>query len=288
MSTDDAISVARAYHNAWTANEYDRAGSLLADELAVEVPIKRYATKALFAQALAGFGSTVQHVELLSATAGDGEAMLLYDLDADGLGQMRVAEHFTVEDGKITRLRQIHDTAAVRAAGLASSPQITTERAAQAIATAHAAADLSAGSILATVEVVAPPGRVFAALTSADVIDWWVRPGVFDTRTWDGNATPGGRWRTSGVGPRGPYELSGEYVEVDPPRLLVHTWEDPEAPRSTSKVTYNLSAIDRGTRVTLRHEGEFAAPVVCANIAIGWETSLARLAQMLAAQTTPD
>ena len=136
-------------------------------------------------------------------------------------------------------------------------------------------------------EVAALPGRVFAALTSADVIDWWVRPGLFDTRTWDGNAIPGGRWHTSGVGPRGPYQLSGEYLEVDPPRLLAHTWEDPEAPGSTSKVTYNLVAIDRGTRITLRHEGEFAAPVVCANIAMGWETSFDQLAEMLATQTTP-
>jgi hypothetical protein len=46
------------------------------------------------------------------------EAMLPYDLDAVGLGTMRVAEHFTVEDGRIARIRQIHDTAAVRAAGL--------------------------------------------------------------------------------------------------------------------------------------------------------------------------
>jgi uncharacterized protein YndB with AHSA1/START domain len=288
MPPDDAISVAREYHDAWTANAYRRAGSLLADELAVEVPINRYPTKASFAQALAGFGSIVRHVELLSAIGGDGEAMLLYDLEADGLGQMRVAEHFTVEDGKITRLRQVHDTAAPRAAGLASSSQITTQQAAQAIATAHAAADMSAGFILATVEVAALPGRVFAALTSAEVIDWWVRPGVFDTRTWDGKATPGGRWRTSGVGPRGPYELSGEYLQVDPPQLLVHTWEDAEAPGTTSKVTYVLSAIDRGTRITLRQEGKFAAPVACANIAIGWETSLARLAQMLATQATPD
>jgi hypothetical protein len=42
------------------------------------------------------------------------EAMQLYDLDVDGLGTMRVVEHFTVGDGVITRLRQIHDTAALR------------------------------------------------------------------------------------------------------------------------------------------------------------------------------
>lgn len=158
--------------------------------------------------------------------------------------------------------------------------------AAQAIATARAAADLSAGLILATVEVATIPERVFAALTSADVIDWWVRPGVFDTRTWQANLTTGGPWRTTGLGPRGPYELTGQYLEVDSPRRLAHTWEDPEAPGITSTVTYELSGSETGTRITLRHQGEFASPLVCANIAIGWETSFAHLAQILAGDGT--
>jgi hypothetical protein len=33
------------------------------------------------------------------------------------LGTLRIAEHFTVSGGKITRIGQIHDTAALRAAG---------------------------------------------------------------------------------------------------------------------------------------------------------------------------
>lgn len=44
--------------------------------------------------------------------------MLLYDMNVSGLGTMRVAEHFTTSNGKIVRLRQIHDTAPIRAAGL--------------------------------------------------------------------------------------------------------------------------------------------------------------------------
>ncbi|MGH2869941.1 MAG: hypothetical protein ACRDNK_20530 [Solirubrobacteraceae bacterium] len=47
------------------------------------------------------------------------KAMLLYDMQVEQLGQLRVVEHFTIADGKIIRLRQIHDTAPVRAAGLA-------------------------------------------------------------------------------------------------------------------------------------------------------------------------
>jgi hypothetical protein len=45
--------------------------------------------------------------------------MMLYDLEAGPVGTLRVAEHLTVEGGKITRIRQIHDTAPVHAAGLA-------------------------------------------------------------------------------------------------------------------------------------------------------------------------
>ena len=41
---------------------------------------------------------------------------LLYDMAVRGLGPLRVAEHFTVADGTITRIRQAHDTAAIRAA----------------------------------------------------------------------------------------------------------------------------------------------------------------------------
>jgi len=61
----------------------------------------------------------VTKVDLLAFMSAGHEAMLLYDLDVERLGRLRVAEHFTVDHGKITRIRQIHDTAAVRAAGLA-------------------------------------------------------------------------------------------------------------------------------------------------------------------------
>ena len=45
--------------------------------------------------------------------------MLLYDMAVDRLGTLRVAEHFTVAGGRIIRIRQVHDTAAGRAAGFA-------------------------------------------------------------------------------------------------------------------------------------------------------------------------
>ena len=104
--------------DAWTTKDFASAAALLADNLVVEVPINSYPTSESFAAALTGFGSTVSKVDLLAAMSDGNQAMLLYDLYAEGLGSLRVAERFTVDAGKITRIRQVHDTAVVRAAGL--------------------------------------------------------------------------------------------------------------------------------------------------------------------------
>lgn len=118
MSSHDTLAVARAYHDAWTNKDFASAAALLANTLVVEVPINSYPTSDSFAAALSSFGSTVSKVDLLAAMSDGNQAMLLYDLYAERLGSLRVAEHFTVDDGKITRIRQVHDTAVVRAAGL--------------------------------------------------------------------------------------------------------------------------------------------------------------------------
>jgi uncharacterized protein YndB with AHSA1/START domain len=146
---------------------------------------------------------------------------------------------------------------------------------------ARAVADLVEGLILASVEIAAPPERVFQALASKEVCNWWVRPGVFDTREWMGDVRAGGRWRATGVGKGNPYALEGEFLEVDPPRKLVHTWHAVGAPGAPSTVTYLLEPLEGGTRVTLRHSGVIA-PQACTNTSIGWETSFERLEQILA------
>jgi len=147
---------------------------------------------------------------------------------------------------------------------------------------AHAAADPRTGSILATVEIGVPPERVFRALTSEEIIKWWVRAGVFDTREWSGDVRVGGKWRSAGIARGAPYVLEGEYLEVDPPRKLVHTWHMSGMPGVPTVVTYLLEPVGTGTRITLRHEG-FAVPAASAGACAGWETSFVRLAELLAA-----
>lgn len=112
---NDASAVAHRYHDGWTSRNYQQAIDLLAPTLKVEVPINDYPDKDSFARALRSFGDLVANVELLSQMSDGNEAMLLYDMQVEQLGPLRVAEHFTVADGRIARLRQIHDTAPIRA-----------------------------------------------------------------------------------------------------------------------------------------------------------------------------
>jgi uncharacterized protein YndB with AHSA1/START domain len=62
---------------------------------------------------------------------------------------------------------------------------------------ARAVADLAEGLVLASVDVAAAPERVFQALASKEITEWWVRPGVFDTREWTGDVRG---WSLASVG----------------------------------------------------------------------------------------
>jgi ketosteroid isomerase-like protein len=113
-----ALQTARRYHDAWTSGTYDAAASLLSPDLVVEVPINEYPDAASFARAVEAFATLTRSVTLLAAVGDDTDAVLVYDMEVDGIGPLRLAEHFTVTDGRIARIRQIHDTASLRAAGV--------------------------------------------------------------------------------------------------------------------------------------------------------------------------
>ena len=117
MQDDDGLTLARAYHTAWTSRHFDEAEQYLADALVVEVPINDYPTRADFLRAVELTRDMTDAITMLAEFGKPGEALLVYDLKLP-MTDLRVAEHFTVRHGQITRIRQIHDTAALRAAGL--------------------------------------------------------------------------------------------------------------------------------------------------------------------------
>jgi uncharacterized protein YndB with AHSA1/START domain len=148
---------------------------------------------------------------------------------------------------------------------------------------ARAVADVVDGLIVASVEIARPPERVFQALTTPEITEWWVNPGVFDTRQWTGDVRVGGRWSASGIARGAPYTLEGEFLEVDPPRKLVQTWSRLGMGGEPSVLTYLLEAIEGGTRLTVRHAG-IVAPEQRQNMSAGWRTSCDRLSEILPTQ----
>lgn len=140
---------------------------------------------------------------------------------------------------------------------------------------ARAVADLSEGVILASVEINAPPERVFAALSSPEVAEWWGSPDTYRVTRWTGDVRPGGTFRSEGVSADGkPFSVSGEYLEVRPPHLLVHTWKYDWGTASPTTVRYRIEAIPTGSRVTVRHEGFKDNAADCDGHARGWERVL--------------
>jgi uncharacterized protein YndB with AHSA1/START domain len=110
-------------------------------------------------------------------------------------------------------------------------------------------------SIVAEVFIAAPPSRVFEAIADpAQRAKWWgvkpttpAAPGVTPFRVTDttSDLRIGGKWTNEGVtADRRRFHLEGEYLEVDPPRLLVHTCIADFVGNITTIVRWELEARD--------------------------------------------
>lgn len=151
-----------------------------------------------------------------------------------------------------------------------------------ALKPARAIADLDAGTILATVEIAASPERIFKALCSEEVAEWWGSPETYHVTQWTGDLRIGGSWRSIGKGADGhDFEVGGEFLEIDPPHRLVQSWKAGWEPGLSTIISYRLQAIEGGTRITIAHTGFAARSDSCRDHANGWERVFGWLADHL-------
>ena len=155
---------------------------------------------------------------------------------------------------------------------------------------ARAIADVTEGTILASVDIMVPPDRVFAALSDGNEITrWWGAPGVYTTDRWATDFRVGGRYRADGKGADGvPFHVEGEFIEIDPPWRIVQTWEPSWQLDAKTTLRYQLSAIDGGTRLVVRHEGFRGHPESCQGHSDGWIMVLGWLAADLTQAATDE
>jgi uncharacterized protein YndB with AHSA1/START domain len=142
--------------------------------------------------------------------------------------------------------------------------------------TARAVADVTVGSILAVVEIAVPPERVFRALVDPEQVPaWWGSADLYRVTSFEADLRVGGQWVSRGQGADGhAFSVAGEYLEIDPPRRLVHTWKPDWEQGAPSTVRYQLESIPEGTRVTVRHDGFGDRAASCQSHADGWERVL--------------
>ena len=78
-------------------------------------------------------------------------------------------------------------------------------------------------TVVAEIFIAAPPARVFEAITDPEQMGrWWGQAGLYHLTERTVDLRPGGKWRSAGVGADGTkFHVEGEYLEIDPPRLLV-------------------------------------------------------------------
>jgi uncharacterized protein YndB with AHSA1/START domain len=108
----------------------------------------------------------------------------------------------------------------------------------------------------------ASPERVFAAWTDPDLLRrWWAAQPDWTTPEARTDVRVGGRYRLSMQDADGTvHTVVGEYLEVDPPRRLVYTWQwepqgDPAPTGVVTVVEVDFVADGSATRVVLEQRG---------------------------------
>jgi len=123
---------------------------------------------------------------------------------------------------------------------------------------------------------------LFRALTEPKAIMQWFGPGGAEVHHAESDLRVGGRWSIAMTDDNAEeHKVSGEYVEVDPPRKVVFTWAWRSTPDRISQVTYALAPEGDGrTSLTLTHE-RLASAAARDRHEFGWNCGLDKLAPWL-------
>ena len=100
----------------------------------------------------------------------------------------------------------------------------------------------------------APPDRVFAAHTEADLVRQWMQgpPGSRITRC-EHDARPGGRFHMAWAGDFPAFEITGDYIALDPPHRIEHVerMHMPEFTTGDNHIVTEFRAEGTGTAMTM-------------------------------------
>jgi uncharacterized protein YndB with AHSA1/START domain len=143
-----------------------------------------------------------------------------------------------------------------------------------------AVADVSQGTIHASIDIDAAPEAVFDALVEPEQLAaWWGSAETYRTFGWKVDLRPGGDWSAQAKNEVDGHEGSvrGKYLEIERPRLLVYTWQPSWDGFAETTIRVELSATATGTRVRVTHSGFGERAESAAAHAEGWKSVLSWL-----------
>jgi ketosteroid isomerase-like protein len=111
-----ALQVALAYYEAWASKDLEGTMSFIADDIVCDAPAGRIEGARAYRGFLESFFKLLKRAELIASFGDDKTAMLLYDNETVPVPSAPSAAHFTVEEGKVTRVRFIFDRVPYEAA----------------------------------------------------------------------------------------------------------------------------------------------------------------------------
>jgi uncharacterized protein YndB with AHSA1/START domain len=144
---------------------------------------------------------------------------------------------------------------------------------------------LGRDAVISEIEIAAPLGRVFEALTDPEQLIRWFTDPSCPAILWEMDPRPGGSYcyatakGTMVVNGVDEFECHGAILELDPPRLLVYSWianwhEDKSL---ETTVRWELFPTENGTRVRVTHSGLAEDAAARKDYEAGWPGMLVML-----------
>jgi uncharacterized protein YndB with AHSA1/START domain len=129
------------------------------------------------------------------------------------------------------------------------------------------------------------PEKVWRAWTDPQALSRWFGPGDTSSVTQaELDVRVGGRYRIAfGTSDGQRHEVSGAYLEVEPPRKLSFSWAWQSTPERVSRVTIELVPAAGGCEMRFRHD-RFFDQAARENHERGWSGALAKLDTLMASQ----
>jgi uncharacterized protein YndB with AHSA1/START domain len=118
------------------------------------------------------------------------------------------------------------------------------------------ATDEGAPVLVVRRQMAVPRERVFQAWLDSESLAQWMRPTGVTNATVTVDPRVGGGFRIMMEGPaHGPVEHTGEYLAIEPPRLLSFTWISKHTDHRPTVVTIEFHERGTGTEMVLTHRG---------------------------------